>query len=142
MVKYTLFLQYYKIKSITIPQTTPITYNNPNILKFSFTFLFTLNNIKIPIPEPTSKPPIIEPILIIFSKYNFVSITEPAQFGISPTRPDIIGPIIGIFNIKFDSYSSTKKCIIKFSMKVIIIINRNIFNVCFTADFSIPPSSQ
>ena len=66
-------------------------YNNVIILIFSFAFLFTLQSINIPTPAPTNSPDIIVAIFITFSKYNWVNITDDAQFGINPTNPAIIG---------------------------------------------------
>ena len=65
----------------------------PKIMKFSFFTLFTLNKIKIPIPEFTNKPAIIPPTLMIFPRYNCVNMTEEAQFGIKPIKLVIKGPI-------------------------------------------------
>ena len=117
----------YIIKSIIIPQITPIAYNNPNIFKFSFKSLFTLNNTNIPIPEPTSRPPIIEPKEITCSRYSCVNTTDPAQFGINPKSPAIIGPTTGIFKTKFAKFSSPINSTIIFTINVIIIIN-NVLN--------------
>ena len=117
-------------------------YSKPSIFMFSLIFLFILNNTRIPIPEPTSSPPIIDPKLITLLKYNCVIITEPAQFGINPTIPDIKGPTIGIFSIRLDMLSSPTNSIIVFNTSVISSINKNIFKVCFIEDFNIPPSSQ
>ena len=72
-------------------------------------FLFTLNNTNIPIPDPTSNPPITDPNEITSSKYNCVKITEPAQFGINPISPAITGPITGLLSIKLDKFSSPIK---------------------------------
>ena len=100
---------FYAIKSIIIPQIIPIANSIPSILKFSLVFLFILNSTRIPIPEPTSKPLIIALKLITFLRYNCVNITDPAQFGIKPTRPEIIGPTTGKFNTSFDIFSSPIK---------------------------------
>ena len=89
-----------------MPEIAPTTYNIPKIVRFSFFTLFTLNSINMPIPELTSNPAIIEPTVIIFSKYNCVNITDDAQFGIKPTKLDITGPNIGTFNIKCAIFSS------------------------------------
>ena len=56
--------------SSTIPATTPMTYNNPIILAFSFLFLFTLQRIKIPTPAPTNNPASMVETLITPDKYN------------------------------------------------------------------------
>ena len=125
-----------------IPDTTPIKYNIPVIFIFSLIFSFTLNNINIPIPEPTNNPPIIEPTEITFCKYSCVNITDDAQFGIKPTIPAINGPTTGMFNIKFDIFSSPIKYIATFITNEIIIMNIKMFNVCFIEDFNIPSFSQ
>ena len=93
------------------------------IFIFSFTFLFDLNSTRIPIPEPTNKPAIIEPKLIKFDRYNSVIITEPAQFGINPNKADTNIPIKGTLAIAFAILSSPIKCISVFITNVIIIIN-------------------
>ena len=87
-------------------------YNNNTILIFSFKFLFTLNNTISPTPALTNKPAINVATVIKPSKYNWVIITEAAQFGISPTIPAITGPKIGLLEIKIESVSSPIKCII------------------------------
>ena len=48
---------------MNIPQNAPIKYTSPNILKFSFKFLFVLNNIIPPTPAPVESPAIIDPKL-------------------------------------------------------------------------------
>lgn len=93
----------------TTPTITPIAYNKTTILVFSFMFLFTLNKTNIPNPAFTSNPASIVAILITFVKYNFVRITDDAQFGINPINPAIIGPNTGLFSIKFDKLSSPTK---------------------------------
>ena len=74
-------------------------YNIDTIFIFSFRFLFILNNIIIPRPEFTSKPPISVPNPITLLINNSVNITDDAQFGISPISPAKIGPSIGLFKI-------------------------------------------
>ena len=79
-----MYYNIFIIKSIIIPQNTPIIYTSPSILKFSFTFLFVLNSIILPTPAPVESPAIIEPRLILPSINSFVSSTDEAQFGMSP----------------------------------------------------------
>ena len=59
---------FYNTKSIIIPDITPTKYKIPNMVKFSFFDLFTLNNTNNPIPAFTRSPAIIEPKLIMFCK--------------------------------------------------------------------------
>ena len=101
-------------------------YSINSIFIFSFKFLFTLNNIKIPIPFPARRPANIEPKVIKFCKYSCVKITEPAQLGINPTILAIIGPKIGVFNIKCDIFSLPIIEIIILMIIDIININKNI----------------
>ena len=128
------------ISSNIIPDITPIAYNKIVIFIFSFMPLLVLNNTANPTPAPTSKPAIIVPTDIIFSKYICVMITEDAQFGINPIAPDIIGPSIGLSNIKDAIVSSPIICIAILITKVMINIKINIFTVCFKADLKIPCS--
>ena len=106
----------YNIKSIINPDIIPIKYNSPAIVKFCFICLFDLNNTKIPIPEPTNNPAIIEPRLIKFDKYNSVIITEPAQFGIKPNNADTNIPTKGTLAIAFEMFSSPIKCTMVFNI--------------------------
>ena len=71
----------------------PIKYINPTIIIFSFIcFLFVLNNTNKPTPAPVNNPAISDAILITFSIYKLVIITDAAQFGIKPIKLEIIGP--------------------------------------------------
>ena len=97
------------INSNIIPDMTPIAYSRTVILIFSLTPLFVLNNTASPTPAPTNSPAIIVPTDIIFSKYICVIITDEAQFGIKPIKPDIIGPNIGLSSIKLAMVSSPIK---------------------------------
>ena len=110
------------------------------IFIFSLIFLFDLNNTKIPIPEPTNKPAIIEPKVIKLFKYNSVIITEPAQFGINPTNAETNIPTKGTLAITFAILSFPIKYIAVFITNVITTINTNILTVCFIAGFKIPYS--
>ena len=105
-------------------------------------FLFVLNNTASPTPAPVSNPDIMLAADITFSRYIFVKITDAAQFGIRPIRLATIGPKIFWFNSKLAIFSSPIKYTAVFMMNVIIIININIFMVCFSADFKMLPSSQ
>ena len=59
---------------------------------FCFKFLFILNNTNRPVPAFANKPPINEPKLMIFDRYNSVILTDEAQFGIRPISAATIGP--------------------------------------------------
>ena len=115
MVNYLLTVFYYffyivnPIKSITIPEITPIAYNKTTIPIFSFILLFVLNNTASPTPAPVNNPDIILPSEITFSKYIFVIITDAAQFGIKPINEAIIGPTTGLFSIQPAIVSSPTK---------------------------------
>ena len=124
-----VFYNVIPIKSIIIPEITPIAYNITNIPIFSFILLFVLNNTASPTPAPVNSPDIILPSEITFSKYIFVIITDAAQFGISPISDDINGPITGLFNIQLAIVSSPTKCTTIFIINVINIINSNMLNV-------------
>lgn len=124
-----LYYSVIPIKSIIIPEITPIVYNKVIIPIFSLILLFVLNNTASPTPAPVNKPDIILPSEITFSKYIFVIITDAAQFGINPISDAIIGPITCLFNIQLAIVSSPTKCTTVFIINVIIIINNNILNV-------------
>ena len=117
------------IKSIIIPEITPIAYNKTTIPIFSFILLFVLNNTASPTPAPVNNPDIILPSDITFSKYIFVIITDAAQFGINPISDVISGPITGLFNIQIAIVSSPTKFTTLFIINVIIIINKNMLKV-------------
>ena len=91
------------------PHITPIKYSVIVIVIFSFKFLFDLYRIRIPTPDPTSRPAIIVPKLIRFDKYNSVIITELAQFGIRPIKQEIATPKIGRSKIRLATVSSPIK---------------------------------
>ena len=74
------------IKSINIPDITPMPYTNKTIPTFSFNLSFVLNNTASPTPAPVNNPAIMLPNDITFSRYRFVIITDAAQFGINPMR--------------------------------------------------------
>ena len=112
--------------SNSIPDIAPTIYNIPSILKFSFKFLFTLNSTNKPTPEFTSKPAIIEPIVIMFSRNNSVKITELAQFGIIPIKDAKIGPTNGVLTNRPAILSSPIPCIIIFNIKLITNMYANI----------------
>ena len=57
------------IKSIIIPDITPIAYNKVIIPIFSLILLFVFNKTASPTPAPVNKPEIILPSEITFSKY-------------------------------------------------------------------------
>jgi len=75
-------------------------------------------------------------------KYNCVIITDVAQLGISPINPLMIGPAIGLLDIRLATASCPMKNITKFRTNVIMNIKSNIFRVCFKLDLNIPSSSQ
>ena len=77
---------FYIIKSAIIPIITPIKYSIDSINRFSFIFLFVLNNSRIPRPLPGKSPDNRWPIVISLDKYNSVMITLLAQLGINPIR--------------------------------------------------------
>ena len=89
-------------------------------------FLFCLNSISNPNPEPVNNPDIQLPNGKIFSRYNSVITTLDAQFGISPIILDNIGlNILLLFaNAESDSVS-----IIRFNMMLITSIKDVIFRV-------------
>ena len=101
-------------------------YNIETIFIFSFKFLFILNNTISPSPEFTSSPPINVPNPITLLTNSSVSITDDAQFGISPISPAIIGPSIGLFKISPARVSFPITCNIKFSTIETISIKINI----------------
>ena len=112
-------------KQITqIPDITPIPYNIPTIARFCFISLFVLNNTASPTPAPVNSPEIKLATDITFSKYILVIITDAAQFGISPSNAETIGPIIGLFNNKCAIVSSPIKCTPVLIINVINRINR------------------
>ena len=74
------------IISNNTPKITPIKYIVESINIFSFLFLFVLNNTNIPIPAPVKSPDIKDANEIALLKNNSVSITDEAQFGISPIK--------------------------------------------------------
>ena len=122
------------------PDITPIAYNSPIIFRFSFLFSFVLNNTNNPTPAFTHNPEINIGIDITFSTNNSVNTTDDAQFGINPIIPATIGPSITFLLTIFARFSWPIISIIPFITSVIININKNIFNVCFNADFIIPCS--
>ena len=93
---------------------------------FSFKFLFCLNRINNPNPEPVNNPDIQLPNGIIFSKYNSVITILEAQFGIKPIILDKIGLNILLLFIKLDNDSVS---MIKFNKILIMMIKPVIFNV-------------
>ena len=125
------------MSSKNIPEITPIEYNNTKIFKLSFIPLLVLNNTANPTPAPTRSPEIKVEAVIKFSKYICVNITDAAQFGISPIKPAITGPIIGLFSAKLAIASSPIKCIIRCIIIDIINMYIKIFIVCFKEDFNI-----
>ena len=93
---------------INTPLKAPIKYIRANIFKFSFKFLFVLNNTNIASPLPVNTAAIDVPRDNTFFRYNSVSITLDAQFGISPNKLDIKGAKVLFFKNIFDSsFSST-----------------------------------
>ena len=76
---------------ITYPITIATTYEISNILSEFFLSSLYLNSAKVPTPalvvSPVSKAPKPSPPLT----YNCVKITYPAQLGIKPIIPAIIG---------------------------------------------------
>lgn len=101
------------------------------MLKFSFIFLFVLNNTSSPTPAFTATPDIKTGIDITFSTNSSVNITDDAQFGINPISPAIIGPNTRFWLIKFAIASSPINVITPFITNVIKNINTIIFSVCF-----------
>ena len=119
----------YVINVITIPVITPILYIKLKIVKFSFRFLFVLNNTSIATPLPVSRPDIIDAKFIELDKYNSVNITLDAQLGISPIKLVINGDISVSFSSNFDRYSSPNSSNTKVIMNVAIKMNMNVFIV-------------
>ena len=117
-----------------MPHKTPTPYTVARIFKFSFIFLFILNNTTIPIPAPVSNPDIIEAKLTVPSIYNSVSSTDEAQLGIKPIKLVINGCNIFPSIIIFARLSSPIKYIAKLSTNNINKINKNVFKVCFNTD--------
>ena len=107
-LNFTTYLLYI-IKLKINPEITPTKYNKIVIKIFSFKFLFTLNNTSNPTPAFTKSPEIIMLSVTTFSKYNLVSITEEAQFGINPISPASIGPKIKLLARIFEMLSSPIK---------------------------------
>ena len=70
--------------------------------------MFTLNNTSNPTPEPVSNPAIKDGNVITLFKYNSVSSTLAAQFGIRPIRPDKKGLKILFFKNNLLKKSSPK----------------------------------
>ena len=116
----------YYIKLRIIPHILEKIININSIIKFSLIFLFCLNKINKPSPEPDNKPAIQLPNGIISLIYNSVITTLDAQFGIKPMILEIIGlNILLLFtNVVIISLS-----IIKLSITFIIKINDKIFKV-------------
>ena len=109
-----------------IPQILAIVSNNIKIKMFSLRFLFCLNRISIPTPEPDNNPDRQLPKLIILFKYNSVIITLAAQLGISPKILVIMGVNILLLLTKLIiNFSSIKA----FKIIFIIRINDAIFKV-------------
>ena len=96
-------------------------------------FLFILNSISNPAPDPTNRPAINDPKFIIPDRYNSVIITEEAQFGIKPINDAITGSKIELSDIKFFNVSSPKIVTIILIIRVKINIYINTFIVCFNA---------
>lgn len=109
-----------------MPQILENNTNVRRIIIFSFIFLFCLNNINRPKPDPDSNPAIQLPKGIICSKYNSVITILDTQLGINPRILDNIGLIILLSLINVISVSES---ITKFNIMFIIKINENIFNV-------------
>ena len=89
---------------------------------FSLSFGLTLNSTKSPIPAPTNSPDIIEPNVIIPSRYNSVMMIDAAQLGISPMTPASMCERIGALDKIPERVSSPMKAIKRLSTKVITIM--------------------
>lgn len=124
---------------IIIPQTLENNININKIMMFSLIFLFCLNNINNPNPEPVRSPEMQLPKGIIFSRYNCVIITLDAQLGIKPIRLDIMGLNILLLLMNVVNVSLS---IIIFNKIFIIRINIDIFIVWIILDLIIPSLLQ
>lgn len=132
----------YVINVIMIPVITPIPYTKLRIVKFSFIFLFDLNNTRIATPLPVSNPDITEAKFIELLKYNSVSITLDAQLGIKPIKLVMNGDIIVSFNNSFGRYSSPNSSNTRVIINVAMKMNINVFIVCIKLDLNKFSSSQ
>ena len=97
--------------------------------KFSFMFLFCLNNTTKAIPALTISPLINAPKLMPPIAYKFVITTELAQFGINPTSPATRGANPLLEFKKFEILFSPSHSISPLNMNVTTNINANIFSV-------------
>ena len=123
-----------QIRLTNIPIIEPIIYTIPRRVKFSFMFLFDLNNITNAIPELVNRPANNEPKDKALFKYNSVIITDAPQFGISPISDEINGPKIEPCNNILLSSSSNPNSNTAFNTILIITTNKAIFRVCFKLD--------
>ena len=119
-----------------IPVITPIPYIKLKIVKFSFIFLFDLNNTRIATPLPVSNPDITEAKFIELLKYSSVSITLDAQLGIKPIKLVMNGDISVSFSNSFDKYSSPNSSNTSVIMNVAMKMKINVFIVCIKLDLN------
>ena len=96
-----------------IPQILEIKIRVRRIRRFSFKFLFCLNNTNSPTPELDKSPDIQLPKVITLLKYNSVIIMLEAQLGIKPIIEVIIGVRILLVLIKFITAFRSSKMFIK-----------------------------
>ena len=91
-----------EINSNITPESAPIKYKSPKIIKFSFLFLFVLNKTRSAIPAPDRRPASKAENDIALFKNNSVRTTLPAQLGINHIKLVIKEPkILSFQSISF-----------------------------------------
>ena len=112
------------------------------IFRFSFRFRLVRNSTSRPTPLLTSSPAIIWPAPRIPARYSWVTTTEEAQLGISPTRAARKTPSTGLPVRKPERASSPSRWMASSMAREITSRKRAICRVCRRADLTMLPSSQ